>query len=376
VCKFIYIDAGLVHFSTALSRLHSHARMSDETPSQPGQPGPNPGPDGAGGPNIAARIARALPALTPAHRRMASYVQANPFRAATMRIDEFADAVAVSVATANRFARALGFDGYPQFRAELVRGFEATLAPVESLRTELERPATAAEVIAASLEADMRNLEATRRRLDAEACERAVQAIVGAERIFVVGFGASGFLAGLLQHGLDMSCRTVISVSGAGGASTAARQLYKLTRQDLLIVIGFPRYVADTVAIARRAHAQGCRILALTDGPTSPLAPLADIALYAQTGRQLSANSDAAVLALVEALCGAVAHRAEHTVKSAADMTEFLLPWLHGAPAGSGGDARNGVEPGASATRTAGTAEAAEAAGIRLRRKKPSPDAS
>jgi len=307
---------------------------------------------------------------------MASYVQANPFRAATMRIDEFADAVAVSVATANRFARALGFEGYPQFRAELVRGFEATLAPVESLRTELERPATAAEVFAASLEADMRNLEATRRTLDAEACERAVQAIVGAERIFVVGFGASGFLAGLLQHGLDMSCRTVISVSGAGGASTAARQLYKLTRQDLLIVIGFPRYVADTVAIARRAHAQGCRILALTDGPTSPLAPLADIALYAQTGRQLSANSDAAVLALVEALCGAVAHRAEHTVKSAADMTEFLLPWLHGAPAGSGGDARNGVEPGASATRTAGKAEAAEAAGIRLRRKKPFPDAS
>ncbi len=292
------------------------------------------------GPSVTERIARALPTLTPAHQRMAEYVLGNPFRAATMRIDEFADAVEVSVATANRFSRALGFEGYPQFRAELVRGFEATLAPVEKLRTELARPATVAEVFAASLEEDVRNLEATRRALDADACERAVEAIRAAERIFVVGFGASGFLAGLLQHGLDMSCRTVISVSGAGGASTAARQLYKLQPSDLLIVIGFPRYVYDTVTIARRARSRGARIMALTDGPTSPLAALADIALYAHSGRQLSANSDTAVLAFIEALCGAVAYRAAHAVKAAAEMTEFLLPWLHGVPPGQERDAR------------------------------------
>ena len=305
-----------------------------------GSAGKNGSNGGNGGASIAERIARALPTLTPAHQRMAEYVLGNPFRAATMRIDEFADAVAVSVATANRFARALGFEGFPQFRAELVRGFEATLAPVEKLRTELARPATVAEVFAASLEEDVRNLEASRRALDAETCERAVEAILAAERIFVVGFGASGFLAGLLQHGLDMSCRTVISVSGAGGASTAARQLFKLQPRDLLIVIGFPRYVYDTVAIAKRARSHGAHILALTDGPTSPLAPLADIALYAHTGRQLSANSDAAVLAFIEALCGAVAYRAAHAVKAAAEMTDFLLPWLHGAPAGQGRDGR------------------------------------
>ncbi|EHP42657.1 RpiR/GlvR family transcriptional regulator [Cupriavidus basilensis OR16] len=302
-----------------------------------GSSGKNGGNGSNGSASIAERIARALPTLTPAHQRMAEYVLGNPFRAATMRIDEFADAVAVSVATANRFAHALGFEGFPQFRAELVRGFEATLAPVEKLRTELARPATVAEVFAASLEEDVRNLEASRRALDAETCERAVEAILAAERIFVVGFGASGFLAGLLQHGLDMSCRTVISVSGAGGASTAARQLFKLQPRDLLIVIGFPRYVYDTVTIAKRARSHGARILALTDGPTSPLAPLADIALYAQAGRQLSANSDAAVLAFIEALCGAVAYRAAHAVKAAAEMTEFLLPWLHGAPPDKGG---------------------------------------
>lgn len=54
---------------------------------------------------ISARIAAALPGLTPIHRRMGEFVQANLFRAATMRIDELASATGASVASANRFAR-------------------------------------------------------------------------------------------------------------------------------------------------------------------------------------------------------------------------------------------------------------------------------
>jgi DNA-binding MurR/RpiR family transcriptional regulator len=291
------------------------------------------------GQSISERIARALPTLTPAHQRMANYVLDNLFRAATMRIDEFATAVDVSVATANRFAKALGFDGYPQFRAELVRGFEATLAPVERLRDELARPTTVAEVFAASLDEGARNLESTRRSLDPESIERAVDAILGAQRVYVMGFGASGFLSGLMQHGLEMHCHMVTSVSTVGGASHAARQLFKLTAQDLVVVIAFPRYVTDSLMLAQRVKDHGGRLLALTDGPTSPLAPLADIALYANAGNRLSANSDATVLALIEALCGAVAYRSARSVKAAAEMTEFLLPWLYGAPGARDGRA-------------------------------------
>ncbi|MFP3560277.1 MurR/RpiR family transcriptional regulator, partial [Paraburkholderia sp. SIMBA_049] len=88
---------------------------------------------------IAERIASAMPRMTPIHRRMGEFVLANPFRAATMRIDELAQAVNASIATANRFAKALGFDGYPAMRAALVRGFEATLGPVERLRSAQEQ---------------------------------------------------------------------------------------------------------------------------------------------------------------------------------------------------------------------------------------------
>src|ERR1700756_468387 len=115
---------------------------------------------------IAARIAAAMPTLTPIHRRMGEYVLANLFRAATMRIDELASVVGASVATANRFARALGFDGYPQFREALVRGFEATLAPVERLRTAQESQTNGDELFSASLEQAATNLGTTRSTLD------------------------------------------------------------------------------------------------------------------------------------------------------------------------------------------------------------------
>src|ERR1700722_8588018 len=117
---------------------------------------------GPSGLSIAALIVAAMPGLTPIHRRMGAYVQANLFRAATMRIDELSDAVGASVATANRFARALGFDGYPAFRAALVRGFEATLAPVERLRSSQASPTTGGQVFDATLDLVAANLQLTR----------------------------------------------------------------------------------------------------------------------------------------------------------------------------------------------------------------------
>ena len=277
------------------------------------------------------RIVRAMPELTPAQQRMAAFVLDNTFRAATMRIDEFADAVGVSLATVNRFARALGFDGYPQCRAAMVRGYEATLAPIESLRTSKAQASASADVMAASLAQAIENLDWTRRALDAGTCERAIESILHARRIYVLGLGASGYLAGLLHHGLDPYCENVQSVVGAGGSTHAARQLFKLREGDLVIALGFPRYVSDTVTLCRRLRGRGVSVMVLTDSPTSPLAPLGDIVIFVRSKPRLSSNSEASVLAMIDAICDAVAQRAKHAVDRATELTDFLLPWLDSA---------------------------------------------
>ena len=250
-----------------------------------------------------------------------------------MSIDELANAVGISVATANRFARALGFEGYPQFRAELVTGFEAMLAPIDNLRSEVNRPATSTEIVAGSLNEDLANLEATRRGLDADSCNQAVKMILNAERIYIVGYGASAFLAGLMAHNLDPFCSTVQSTIGSGGPSTVARQLFKFTPRDLVIGISFPRYAEDVVTIMRQIKEKQVPILALTDAQRSPLAALANVTLYAQSRRHFSPNSEGAALCLIEALCSAVAHQAEAPVHAASEMTKFVLHWLYQDPA-------------------------------------------
>lgn len=277
---------------------------------------------------MAQRIARLLPSLTRSHRQMADYVLARPLQAAIMPIDELAATLGVSVATANRFARALEFDGYQQFRAALVLGFESTLAPVEKLRSHLEQPTTVADVFAAALQGNQRNIDLTRQSLDAQSCEQAVTAILKARRIYIVGFGASSWLGGLLQRNLDMYCDNVQLLASIESSSYGARSLTKLQPTDLLIAIAYPRYFSDTVFLTRRAREAGVPVLALTDRVTSPLAPLATVAIYAHTDSQYFANSEASALALIEALCSAVAHSAKNSVKAATQLAESVLPWL------------------------------------------------
>lgn len=278
---------------------------------------------------IVARIGKCYPSLSKAHKKAADFVLNNLFRAATMSIDELAEAAGMSVATANRFARALGYDGYPPFRADLVAGFASTLAPVEKLRNEVQRTSSLAEVFASVLRDDIQNLEETCRVLDVAACERAVEMISGAERVFALGFGASAHLAGLVVHGLEPYCANVQSAAGPSGASGAARMFAKLSPRDLVIAICFPRYHRDTIELARSVHQKGIPLLGLTDKPTSPLGELSDVTLYMQTNRQRAANSDTVVLSMIQAICDGVAHRNKESVHAASLATESVLPWLY-----------------------------------------------
>ncbi|AMM26732.1 MurR/RpiR family transcriptional regulator [Variovorax sp. PAMC 28711] len=278
---------------------------------------------------VAQRIAEALPRLTRSHRQVADYVRSHPLQVATLPIDELAAAVGVSIATANRFARALGFEGYASFRSELVRGFEPLLAPVEQLRGNLAQPSTVAQVFATALEESHRNIEATRRTLDYGACERAVQHLLDAKTVHIAGYGASAFLAGLLQHGLDPYCADARLLPAISGVTHAARALSRGRPGDLLVAIGYPRYLTDTVTLAGIARDRGIAVLALTDRPSSPLAPLADVVLYAQTDTRYRPNCETSALAVIEALTSAVALRAPDAFQRAGNVVESLMPWLH-----------------------------------------------
>lgn len=107
---------------------------------------------------IHACIARHYFNLSKSHRKTANYVLSNLLHAATLPIDQLAIAAGISIATANRFAHALGFDSYPRFRAEVVSSLDAILTPLDDRQTQDARLYNSCKVLPASLNEYLSNI--------------------------------------------------------------------------------------------------------------------------------------------------------------------------------------------------------------------------
>jgi DNA-binding MurR/RpiR family transcriptional regulator len=277
---------------------------------------------------VAERIAEIYPELSQALRAFADFVLSEPIRVAHMSINETVTASGVSVATANRFARKLGFDGYAQFRAEVIQGFESVFAPVERLKSKLSEGSSVHNVIAASIEEDLDNLTETIRNLDVARAEQAVDMLLNAENIFILAFDNAAALANIFAHRLELADQRVRMIDNGGGTLSAARNLSRFTRKDVVVAIAFPRYMRDTVDLTRAVGKRGIPILAITDDQTSPLASLGTLTLYVRARRSFSSTSDTAILALLEALAAGVAARSPGATEAAQKFADFAYPWL------------------------------------------------
>ena len=277
---------------------------------------------------VAERIEAAYPELSQALRTFADFVLSEPIRVARMSINETVEASGVSVATANRFARKLGFDGYAQFRSEVIRGFESVLAPVERLKTKLSEGSSVQEAVLTSLEEDIENLRETIRSLDPARTQQAVEMILAARHIFIVAFDNAAATANVFAHRLDLAGRYARIVDNGGGMLSASRALSRFTAEDLVIAIAFPRYMRETVELTRAVHRRGIPILSITDNQSSPLASLGTLTLYVRSRRTFSSTSDTAILALLEALAAGVAAKSPKAAEAAQQFADFAYPWL------------------------------------------------
>lgn len=277
---------------------------------------------------VAERIAEAYPGLSEALQTFADFVLAEPMKVAQMSINETVDASGVSVATANRFARKLGFDGYSQFRSEIIRGFEPLLAPVERLKRTISAESSVHSVMAATIEEDLGNLQETLRDLDPARATQAVDLLSKAERMFIVAFDNAGALGSIFAHRLALAGKDVRVIENGGGRISAARSLSRFGRSDLVVAIAFPLYMRDTIELAQAVKKLGVPILAITDNQTSPLASLAALTLYVRARRTAGSVSDTAILGLLEALAAGVSSRASKATETARKFTEFAYPWL------------------------------------------------
>ena len=277
---------------------------------------------------VAERIRQNYPSMSKALRAFADFVLAEPVAAARVSIHAAVREAGVSVATANRFARAIGYKNYPAFRSSLIESFAPAFEPVKRLEKQVSRASSPLDIVLGCLNEDIANLQQTISAMDAASCRAAVDMIVGSDRIFVIGFDNGGCLAQILANGLMQLKDHVSTVALNGSGLSAVRHLGLMAPSDLVIAIAFPRYIKDTVRLAATARGQGIPVLAITDSYRSPLAAQARLSLFANVRRQYASASNAAALALIEALLAAASHATPTSVQRAEAFTQLALPWI------------------------------------------------
>ena len=243
--------------------------------------------------------------LSKSHRRIAECIVTHYDKVVFMTASKLGEYVGVSESTVVRFAAALGYSGYPQLQKALQELLRHRLTA--SQRFELTNDMDHVQVLNKVLKADIQNIRSTLDEIDISSFERAIDMILQARQIYVMGLRSSAPIAEFFVHYLKFIFSNVRVVTS--GVSDVFEQLSRIGEGDLLIGISFPRYASRSIEAMDFARKQGASLIAITDGPLSPLHSTADICLMAKSDMSSFVDSFAAPLSLINALIVALGQR-------------------------------------------------------------------
>lgn len=232
---------------------------------------------------------------------------AHPFEAATLAIDAMAERCLVSVATMNRYARALGYPGYSALRKDWQQVLHGAAPPVDKLQQQRTQATQPAQRLQAALEDGVEQLRSAAALLQADTLPQVAQLLTQAPCVGVLGSDVSAYLASYFVSYASLFRGGVEAISGLGGAGEAHRRVLALQPGDMLLAISLPRYSTLTVELCALARERGVRVVAITDSPASPVAPHAHHVLLAPSQHAVLPAGGVGALGLLEGLCALIA---------------------------------------------------------------------
>lgn len=232
-------------------------------------------PDGV---TLISRINGMLPNLRPSERRVADAVMADPAAVARESITALAERCRTSAPTVVRFAKRLGLTGYPQLKLALAKdvGVEEGRNARGPLSGSLDATDTLEDVVSKIGYVGTRALEDTAQLLDVAALEQAVDALVAARRVDLIGVGAGAVAVMDLDQKLSRLGLVTAQHSDRHAAMTAVSLRGP---RDVVIGISHSGSTTDVLAPIERARAQGVTTVGITNHPASQLAADVDITL-------------------------------------------------------------------------------------------------
>jgi len=258
--------------------------------------------------------------LSKSHRRIAECIVTHYDKAAFMTASKLGEYVGVSESTVVRFAAALGYDGFPQLQKALQELIRHRLTATQ--RLEMTGDMGHAQVLNKVLKTDIQNIRTTLDELDLATFDAVIESILQARNLYVLGLRASAPLAEFFGHYLNFIFPNVHTVTS--GVSDVFEQIARISDEDVLIGISFPRYTSHTVKAMKFARSRGATLIAITDGPLSPLHTEANLCLMAKSDMASFVDSLAAPISLINALIVALSQRRRTQVTDYFDKMENI----------------------------------------------------
>ena len=260
--------------------------------------------------------------MSKGHKAIAAYISDHYEQAVFMTAAKLGDTVGVSESTVVRFAMGLGYEGYPEFQDALENWVKNKLNSVQKMGAKYGK-STQSEILNSVLGSDIEKIQDTMHSLDAAAFEAAVDIILEADSVYLVGVRSCEPLADFLHFYLSMIRGNIILVKTTS-VTEMFEQMIRISERDAAVGISFPRYSMRTLKAMEFANDRNAKVITITDSSHSPMNLYSSCNLLARSDMVSIVDSLVAPLSVINALVVALCLKKPEEVKRNLETLESV----------------------------------------------------
>ena len=267
--------------------------------------------------HLLGRINHQYHSFSKGQKKLASYILENYDKAAFLTAAKLGETVGVSESTVVRFAIHLGYKGYPEFQKaleELVRNKLNSIQRMEVTYGKVPQ----SEILDTVLHSDIDKI-----KLTLEAFELAIELLLSARNIYVVGIRSCAPLASFMSFYLNLIFDNVRLLT-TSGSSEIFEQMIHIGEEDVIVGISFPRYSMRTLKALEFANNRKAKVITLTDSIHSPMNLYSSCNLIARSDMASIVDSLVAPLSVINALVVALSMRKQKEVVERLESLEKI----------------------------------------------------
>ena len=272
--------------------------------------------------NLLSRMNTQYHKFSKGQKKLVSYITDNYDKAAFFTAAKLGETVGVSESTVVRFAIHSGYKGYPEFQKALEELVRNKLNSIQRMEVTYGR-VPQSEILDTVLRADIEKIKLTMENIDHNAFELAVETILEAKSIYIVGIRSCAPLASFLGFYFNLLFDNV-HLMHTNSSSELFEQMIHISKDDVIIGISFPRYSMRTLKALEFANNRNAKVITLTDSIHSPMNLYSSCNLIARSDMASIVDSLVAPLSVINALVVALCMRKQREVTATLEDLEKI----------------------------------------------------